>query len=283
MFATRETSRATGEKVEPYLLVGADEEISFGPFGFTNAEQPVVRAGLTYVPAAVQRNSIQSSGTLDRTQLELTIAEGFDPAFDAEFVAYPPGCVVNLFVCQGHVGENPDLSTTFPTVWAGRVLAASKAENATRLLCEPIASVLKRPGLRRNFQRGCPHALFDAACGADRNAASFANSVATVAPAGHVYLTGALPADHTKFTGGMLSWTTGAGKVEFRTIARVLSPTQVQLRGLVTLSSGVVVTVMRGCNHTMDDCRTLHNNIMNYGGAPWIPLNNPLSNRNQFF
>jgi hypothetical protein len=33
----------------------------------------------------------------------------------------------------------------------------------------------------------------------------------------------------------------------------------------------------------MSDCQDVFNNILNHGGCPWIPLKNPIGNRNQYY
>lgn len=278
---------ARGHWLNGRLAFGqAYAEAQFGPFAFTTAEQPIVRDGITYLPAPISRDNIRASGSLDKTRLEVTIGRGFDLVFDGEFIAYPPSTVVNLTVFQGHVGDDPDDPRSFTAVWAGRVLGAAKAENATKLTCEPIVASLRRPGLRRNYQRGCPYALFGPECRASRVRATYTAKVASVLSRARVTFTAPLPGPHApeKFAGGILTWTNDAGGTEFRTIVSVPGANQIQLRGtLPDLMPGSDVQVTLGCNRSLDDCSTLHQNVLNYGGQPWIPIQNPLGPTNQFF
>jgi len=38
------------------------------------------------------------------------------------------------------------------------------------------------------------------------------------------------------------------------------------------------VTLYPGCSHTIADCRDKFNNLVNFGGFPWIPSKNPFNN-----
>ena len=83
----------------------------------------------------------------------------------------------------------------------------------------------------------------------------------------------------------LYSLPTPNGVKETRTVAKVSnSGTEVSLRGsLRGLLVGATVGAVLGCGRNMQSCKTLHDNILNYGGQPFIPLDNPLSQKNQFY
>ena len=58
--------------------------------------------------------------------------------------------------------------------WKGRVAGVRFAGGETTISCDPLATALKRIGLRRPAQRQCPHALYDVGCNVA--AAAFAAS-----------------------------------------------------------------------------------------------------------
>lgn len=269
------------------LRIGeATSAVRFGPYAFTTAEEPITRHGITYIPAPVTREALAASGTLDKSTLNVTIARGFDQDFDREFVAYPPMCIVNLSIFQGHAGDDPDDPASFACAWAGKVQGATKIGRATQLTVEPISVSMRRNGLRMNFQRGCPHVLYGPQCRASKAAATFEVTVASVASDGTVTLTANLPGGHgpQAFAGGMIEWPDADNEVALRTIARVTANNQFQVRGFITdLVPGTQARITFGCRHTTTACREVHHNILNYGGQPYIPLDNPLGPRNQFF
>lgn len=278
-----DTSHALNGRLRPgeALLLG-----TFGPYAFTNAETPVVRDGVTYQPVPIKSSAIESSGTLDKSTLSLTIGSGFNAAFDDEFTASNPETVVNLTIRHGHLGDDPDDPLAFLVTWAGRVLGASRANRSKVLTCEPISTTMKRPGLRVNFQRGCQHVLYGPDCRANRSVATKTAIVSTIAANGTITFSATLPgpALPQKYVGGLASWIDANGGRVLRTIASVPATNAVRIRGLTDgLAIGQDVQLTLGCAHTVEDCRNVHSNILNYGGQPDIPLENPAGTRNEYF
>lgn len=279
---------STSHALSGRLRLGEAQPVgSFGTYAFTNAEVSITRDGVLYRPVPIHRSAISSSGSLDNQTLTIDIADGFDTSFDREFVSMNPECVTSLTIRQGHLGEDPDDPQNFVVVWAGRVLGATKADRATQLSAEPISTSMRRVGLRQNYQRGCPHVLYGPDCRANRPAATRTMVVASISATGVIRLTASLATDSlvsAKYTGGLVSWRDEAGGLVIRTIYRVPENDSLQARGVLTsLAAGDAVSVTLGCNHTPDDCRLVHRNILNYGGQPYIPLENPLGPRNEFF
>ena len=43
------------------------------------------------------------------------------------------------------------------------------------------------------------------------------------------------------------------------------------------------MAVYLGCPHTLEGCETIHDNVVNYGGHPFIPVaSNPIGKNNHF-
>jgi len=286
-FNAYEASRESGAPIQLYRFTYGTETGEF--FAYTDhTDEVVVDHGgsvgeIAYQPVPVERDEIVSNGTLDRSSMKL----GLDVSTDlAElFRVYPPDNVVNLIVYQGHV-DDPD--SEFKVIWAGRVVSASRAHSELELQGEPISTQMKRPGLRRHYQYGCPHALYSTVCGANKAAAT---SAATVASVSGTAVTldagweGSLPA--AKFLRGQLEWTPAGGSTRRRTIIRVAGNV-LTLSGLpLDLEADDAVNVVLGCNHHAfadegGDCEGLHNNIVNYGGCKWIPIKN-IINKNPYY
>ncbi|MEV5031648.1 phage BR0599 family protein [Sphingobium sp. LMC3-1-1.1] len=286
-FNAYEASRESGAPIQLYRFTYGTEVGEF--FAYTDhTDEVVVDHGgsvgeIAYQPVPVERDEIVSNGTLDRSSMKL----GLDVSTDlAElFRVYPPDNVVNLIVYQGHV-DDPD--SEFKVIWAGRVVSASRAHSELELQGEPISTQMKRPGLRRHYQYGCPHALYSTVCGANKAAAT---SAATVASISGTAVTldagweGSLPP--AKFLRGQFEWTPAGASTKRRTIIRV-SGNVLTLSGLpLDLAADDAVNVVLGCNHHAfedegGDCEGLHDNIVNYGGCKWIPVKN-IINRNPYY
>ena len=251
-----------------------------GPFAFCDGEAPITRDGVTFEPWPIKHGRITSNGTLDKSDLSVTMAAGSE--LDPLFVAYPPSKVVNLTIFEGHVGSDPTLSN-FPAIWIGRVSGMTFEKSERIISCQPISTTLRRPGLRRNYQVGCPHVLYGEQCRAIKAAATYTRTATAVSGQRVTIDTAIDLGENQQIAGGLLEWTNAQnGRLEIRTIARVEGRVLV-LRGLVRgLDGGATVRISRGCNHQMGGCRGF-SNILNYGGQPFIPRENPLSSKNQFY
>lgn len=285
-FADLEASRQRGDKIYLYRFYDVDN----AEFNYTNHEFPVEYGGKTYTPIPITHGNISASGTLDKASLEVRMTLRSDLA--EAFRIYPPSSVVNLILRQMQL-EDPDQQAV--VCWVGRVISSSRGDNQMTLGCEPISTSLKRAGLRKHYQFGCPHVLYGSRCAASKAEATVSDVVVAAISGSTITLTaGWIPTEWPvakkspdKFVGGMVVWTypTESGPVETkRTILRIVGSNQVQMTGPATgMSIGDTVNLVLGCNHQLSDCRTVHNNAPNFGGCPFIPKKNPFGFSNQFY
>lgn len=274
----------TGHWLTGRVVAGrAFDHGTFGPYAFTNAEEPITRAGIVYSPWPIQHSEITTTGNLDKADITVTMATG--SGLEDEFIGYPPSQVINLTIFQGHMDDAPSL-VDYPAQWLGRVTAPEYNKNEVSFNCVPVASSIQRPGLRRNYQLGCPHVLYGPACQANKLNATVTRTVASITR-NRVTLSAALGGSvvPANYGGGLLEWSSADGRRETRTIAKVSNDgLEVTVRGTLRgLIVGATLNAVLGCPRTMAACTTLHNNILNFGGQPFIPLDNPLSQKNQFY
>ena len=289
-FGERESSRYIGAPVTLYFVIGVGndlDDVPLGPWGFTDGETPITRTHeingepveVVYQPWPIKHSDKSQDGTLDKSDINVTAALG--TPLDDLFLAYPPMQVVNLTIFEGHVGDEPN---DFPCTWMGRILSGGWRNNEIELNCVPVSTAILRPGLRRPYTLGCPHVLFGAHCGASRAAAT-TTRVVTLVDRNKVTLDSQLGADRAQFVGGLAEWVNpGNSLKEIRTITAIDAPAWIitirgSNRGLI---AGATISLIRGCDRQMTGCN-LHSNILNYGGQPFIPLENPLSQKNQFY
>lgn len=285
-YETYEESRADGGPIQLYLFRYGTGTSEYYAYTSHTEEKTVDHGGsigsVTYSPIPIQRDGIVSNGTLDKSSLKIGMDIGTDLA--ELFRVYPPSDVVTLTIYEGHV-DDPD--SEFLAVWAGRIVTAGREHSELQVSGEPISTQLRRAGLRRNYQYGCPHALYGTQCGADKISATNGATVASLDGA-----TVTLEAgwegyfDADAFLRGMLEWTPSGSSTQRRTIIRIAGDV-LTLSGLPTgLSAGDSVDVILGCNHKAfapdGDCEALHDNLVNYGGQPWIPIKNVI-NKNPFY
>ena len=272
MFGLFESSRALGQPLDLYQF-----QIGNDFYRYCNGEKDFEFGGVVYQAVPITRTSITSSGSLDRQTLTVSIAD--TTLLAACFRGYTGSVTVALILRQGHK-DDPDKQ--FLVAWVGRVLGAQgNPEEGTRSLeCQPASTSLKRIGLRRNWQFGCPHVLYGDQCRASIAAASV-QAVPTARTGRFVTLPSGWNAKPVeKYIGGLAMW---GGEV--RTIIRA-SETSLQLGGPASFDLGTTLILALGCDHLRDDCSTIHvpvdeadyggGNIRNFGGQPFIPQTNPV-------
>lgn len=280
-FDTYERSRYRGAPVALYLVIGSDPDTPIGPIAFNNGEIDIVREGITFRPWPIKHGDITNDGTLDKSDLTISLALGTE--LDTLFLAYPPSQVINLIIFEGHIDDEVT-PETYPAIWTGRVVNGEHKDNELHLSGLPVSTAIKRPGLRRNYQIGCPHVLYGPQCRADKAAATVTRTITAVSR-NEVSFAETLGEERARYVGGLLEWlNSDTGHKEVRTIAKVAPlGNRITFRGMPRgLAIGTQISLIRGCNHLMTGCEQ-HGNIHNYGGQPFIPLENPLSQKNQFY
>lgn len=268
-----ENSRAQGRPVELYYFRYGEDPSAF--FAFTDAEEVVTYSGVDYIPHTITRGKVSSSQSLDKSTTD--VRTSLDSPVAELFRVYAPSSVVTLIIRAGHVGD-PDAE--FAVIFTGRVQQCKRTAREATLSCVPASVSIRRSGLRRHYQLTCPHVLYDqdpGSCLASMIAGTINQVIVSALTYTSVTLpagwNGALSAD--KFIGGMIVWA-GAAGTERRTIIR-RAGNVFDLNGPTTgLLLGAEISVILGCNHQLDDCETLHQNVVNYGGMPFIPSDNPV-------
>lgn len=283
MFQLFTSSRTLSEPIHLYEVtfgIGAT-----GKLRLTDAETDIVAGGETFQNCQISHGNITASGTLDKASVDITTPRN-NPMVEL-FRSYPPDSTVTVVIYRG---ERNDPDAEFKQLWGGRILNFSIAVNEAKFTCDPAGTSIRRPGLRRTYQYGCPHVLYGSQCKASKAAASSNSTVQAVTgsvitlPPGWNAL-----APQAKYIKGMLEWTGSRGQPISRTILQLLStspggPRDLLLAGIPTdLYVGATVSVVLGCAHGMDDCGNLHHNLPNYGGCPWITKVNPLGQGNNFY
>jgi hypothetical protein len=282
-----EGSVEDGGPIQLYRFVYGAEAGEYLAYTNSTSEQTVDHGGsvgvIVYSPIPIQRGNIVSNGTLDKSAIRISLDVGTDLA--ELFRVYPPSSVVQLIIYEGHIDDPDD---QFVVIWAGRVISTSREGSELNLSGEPISTQLRRPGLRRHYQYGCPHALYSDACGADKGAATVTATVSAI-DGTVITLTAGWEGAFSplKFQRGTLEWTPAGASAIRRTIIRV-SGDDLSLSGLpVDLAVSDTVDVVLGCNHQAftangGDCETLHDRLVSFGGQPWIPTKNVI-NKNPYY
>lgn len=281
MFGPFESSRAKSRPATLYLFRYGPSPLNY--YAYTDAEQSVRVDDIDYVPIPISRDKIVANGSLDKNGIGIRLARNNPMA--VLFRPYPPSYTVTAVIYNTSLND-PDHGVQ--AIWNGRILSCAFEGDEAVLSGEPISSQRRRPGLRRPYQYGCPHVLYGQGpgkCNANKAAATFGRIVESVDGFTVVMPTGWFdPFIVSRFQGGLVEWTRGNGLRESRTILQVQNDRQLVLGGPPTdLHAGDSVEVVYGCSHTMAGCQNVHRNLLNFGGCPFIPTDNPIGTRNNFY
>ena len=264
-------------------------EFIYGPstedvYRYATMPEALVLAGRAWQPANMRHSEIISAGKLDGSELTVS-CPNTTPIADL-FVAAAPSQQVTLSIWRGHALTLAQGNDDFVRVWMGRVLIPTWVDtNMLELKCEPVATSTRRVGLRRHYQYGCVHVLYDpTTCRVSQPANSASGPLSRVIDNTNMEVTlGVLPPNFTPATlvGGIMTMYLPGGRRVLRSITSAANNGNVWRIGLMSgipnLATGVTIDLAKGCAHNWDACKGF-NNTVNHGGCPNIPTKNPFRN-----
>ena len=274
-----EMRRIEGQPATLYLFQWGTASSSV--FAYTDSDVPIIFDGVTYEPTVIGRMGLVASGGLDRKSLEIDITP--KAGFVRMYADFPPSVKVGLRILQGH---QTDISADFRVIWSGVVKNDNREPPYAKIIGEPLDSLMSRPGLRRYYMYGCPYVLYGATtCKANKEVHK-RRLVPTLIGANFIRFasgwSGVLARE--KYIGGYIEWTDSQGNTQIRTAIDFGSTeNEILIGNTRNLSSGQEIAFYVGCQRNEADCTTLHNNFVNYGGQPFIPLENPVDYSNRFY
>jgi uncharacterized phage protein (TIGR02218 family) len=163
-------------------------------------------------------------------------------------------------------------------VFKGTVRAVSFTDNGylAKLSVLPL-NALQRNVPRRTYQYKCNHVLYDSRCQVVEGDFRFVNTVSAVSADGRTLTVPGLDAAKgVGFSSGGFVTIPTLG--EFRLILTHQATDQIVIIMPFAVSPvGTSVEVLAGCNHDLDICKSKFDNVINYGGTPFVPLKNPFT------
>jgi len=236
----------------------------------TSHDEDIFYQSDTYLSTQIQRGKIEQNAEIERQNMKIKIQRD-NPILD-NFIQFPPTEIITVTVLRYHAndGGTPEVAT----IWQGRVLTADFIGSGADLDCEPVFTSLKRPGLRRKYQTQCPHVLYGPKCQVNNFAfntfgtLSVINGPEVTAPqwvnlgTNNAYLRGGYIQFDNRDLRTIIDYNRSAGIITMAS-------------GLDILELGNSVNAFPGCQHDLGDCKNIFNNIINYGGFPYVPSKNP--------
>lgn len=258
-YVEKERSTYGGQPLELYKFT-MDNSL----WKYTSADVDVPYGEDDYKAVYISRGKFTNGGDSKKATLEVEVSANNPVALLFRSGGFSASVFMTIY--RHHWGDDE-----YPVFWKGRVVSCEWDGSIARLHCETMTTMFQRAGLRRVYQVGCPHALYSANCGVIL--ASYAINGTVVSVNGNM-VNIAVAAGYATgyFTGGMIKF-----GIETRFIVAHSGQTITLVDGLGTLAIGSPVTIWPGCSHDITTCISKFNNVLNYGGLPYLPLKNPFS------
>lgn len=264
-FAARETSADLGQPFELYEFVRGVQR-----WRYTSADRNIIWSLQTFASTAISRGPVEVGPEINRQNMRITAPRDL-AAIDSFRVSAPTEPIL-VTVWGSHNGD-PDAQ--FVVVWQGRILSVDWQGLQAQITAESVWTSLRRTGLRRAWQRNCPHVLYGGECKVVRTSYQL-NAVVSGVSGAQVTASAFAGPGAGYFKGGFLEFVTVDSVTERRYIVEHGTSTITLDRAIPGLVVGSGVAVFPGCDHTTGaaGCGRFANTI-NYGGTPYIPEKNP--------
>jgi uncharacterized phage protein (TIGR02218 family) len=234
-------------------------------YTITSGDTAVTYNSELYTPRTLGRSESESKTQLSRANIETKF--GMDDAIGRKYMTSIVDAVVTITVFQKEAETG-----TISVVFKGRLSSVKPAISTITLVWENFFTSLRRVGLRRRFQRNCPHVLYGRGCNLNKDDWDDAGTATVIA--GTVVTVGAASArPNGYFRGGMLKAPDGTLRFIINHVGSSL--TLVRMIASLPAALPAAVSIYPGCDRTRETCNSRFNNLPNNGSTPFIPLINP--------
>jgi uncharacterized phage protein (TIGR02218 family) len=250
---------------------------------FTSRPGDIERAvggvsGTTWTASAVSHGRIPDSDQAFRSELTITFPLSDEFAFGLiEGFEFEP---VSVRIWRGFLN---DQDNELVTQFVGQVLSASPEDDGRiRLICMTDLAAMQRKGLAAVIQRPCRHPLYGRGCGLTLADWQESGDVLSISSDGRVVEVDGLGYfGEGYFLGGVLSWNGRHSMILRQDVDEVTIRDAIP--GLVAaVGEGTeTVDVAPGCPLTRTACEERFDNLLNFGGFPWMS-DNPFDGRQVF-
>jgi len=294
----KESSASQSQPIEFYEFKVYDQE-----YLYTSADIDIWYLGKKYLRAAIQRGDLDGSSDPDRGTLELTVP--YLLPITQQIIVISPSFPIDLIIYSGqrqvydyrdYGDERTDDSIHLSDVnqiWVGRVHSCTITGDEVSVHAISILNGQFRMGNTLRYQRACPYALYErynckvpesALATSPAPASITVNTAAKVQSPGLTW--GVFAHSIGKDVALKSNWFVGGFVIYFDTFAKVEGRRSIieylpdsgditvfpPLRGYL---QGEWMTFLPGCKHNSTECQEKFDNIVNYGGDPILPVEDP--------
>lgn len=254
-FNTFETSQSEALPAELYVF-----ESDGLSYRYTSHDADIAHPILgIFTAQTLRRNNINQGSEANKNSLSI-VAQPNLGLFN-HYQSIPLIGLMSLTIFKCHL-------TDFDTValWRGSVLGVELNDGDATIKCEPLSVSLNRIGLHRLYSKTCAHTLYDSFCQVPKTAI---NATVMAINGIDIVLNVSLPSGH--YAGGMVEKADGSSKLMIVNNADNV----ISLIYVADIVAGDDVKVYQGCDKQLNTCANRFNNVLNFGGFPWLPSKNP--------
>ena len=228
------------------------------------------------------RSMVTTKIGIEPTELDISILAGASDLVgassfaDAVRVGQFDGATVELdrlFAPPQPDGSGAPATSLGAIVWFyGRVAETDVGRSKIDMKVKSLLNLLAQQQMpRRLYQAACTHVFGDIMCTFNR--ASLAANVTAAAGSNQaVIVTSLSPSPSTLYDQGTIIATGGANAGQSRTIAQLAGGNVSLLKAwLEPVTVGDAFQLLPGCDHTVATCQNTFNNLIHFGGFPYIP------------
>lgn len=231
----------------------------------TSGDVSVLYDGEVYSPATLSRSSVGYDSQLDVTVMTISASYIADPVFD--FISQNPIEILWVSVMKLHREQSP---LEADVVFIGQIKDVSFKGVSAQVRCVGFEHFLSKTIPRWRFQINCNHQVFDTNCALTE--ASYKVTETITLDSTKTILTGT--AFGTKSTGYFIGGRVVFG-AESRTIIEHIGTAVTIMYKMGELVSTDSVDAYPGCDGRAETCRDTYDNILNFLGMPFVPVENP--------
>ena len=248
--------------VELYHIFSSDESVNWY---LTSGDIEVIYDGNTYTPATLSRSGVEYNSNLEVTTM--SIQAGYVADFVSDYISVNPVEVLWISVMKLFRDQSP-LEASI--VFIGQIKDISFKGIAATVNCVGFEHFLKMPVPTMRYQLTCNWKIFDDNC--KKVQADYKTTTTITLDATETILTSA---DFALESDGYFNGGTVTFGNDTRGISSHVGSNITIVYKMKDLENNDSVDVYLGCDRRIETCRDNYDNVVNFMGTPFIPIDNP--------
>lgn len=243
-------------------------------YRYTNMDSSIEVAGVPFLAVPISDNGFTKSGESDGDTYEVTMPSTTELAL--LFNGTPPTDSIAVRVRQVHRDPTSGELSNAPILWVGTISGYKNTDmNMRTILCDTLSITFSRGGLRLSYGSQCPHMLYDTQCTVNKALFAVPVSAITVVNGRQLSAPEVSSKDAGWFNGGFIEWALPNGVIERRGLEASLGNVLDVFGTTDNIINGQAAVLYPGCDRTMPTCIAKFNNVLNFGGFPYLPGKSP--------